>query len=319
MSFILSVGENQTEFNDSIQSELAEVKKLIHVHTRSKFKDVQKIVTDVMQNEGKMLRPYLVILGANFGRYERERHVKLAGAVEILHMATLVHDDIIDEAKLRRNQASIQSKYGKDMAVYTGDYLLSKSISILNGDSFNAENSRRLSEAIAQICESELMQYQNRFRALSIKNYLRVISGKTAALFAVSLYVGAVESGCDENLSKMLGRIGYELGMAFQIIDDILDFDINQSKVGKSTMSDFINGYYTIPILLALQKGTGNVDSLSKEAMMDFVKANRGLDSARELAHKYTERAFKRIDLLPDCDAKAVLNLFAKKLVDREY
>ncbi len=319
MSFNLEVEDGQKELYGFLQNELETVKLLINDKTHSKFKEVQLIIDDVMGNEGKMLRPFLVLLSAQFGQYEEKKIKLLAGAVEILHMATLVHDDIIDEAKLRRNKPSIQSKYGKDMAVYAGDYLLAKSISILNDETFEPENVKKLSKAISQICESELMQYQSRFKVMSIKNYLKVISGKTAALFAVSLYIGALESQCDEKLAKHLGRIGYELGMAFQIIDDLLDFDENQQKVGKSTLSDFTNGYFTIPVLFALKTKEADISSFSKTDLIEFVTTNNGLSSAKKLAKKYTHRAFKRIEALEDSSAKFVLNDFAALLLDRDY
>ncbi len=319
MSFNLEVEEGTKTLYLFLVEELKRVKSNIRLQTHSKFVDVQAIIDDVIGNEGKMLRPFLVLLSAHFGQYDAEKIQKLAGAVEILHMATLVHDDIIDEAKLRRNMPSIQSKYGKDMAVYTGDYLLAKSINVLNDDRFDPNHVKQLSQAISKICESELMQYQNRFKALSIKNYLKVISGKTAALFAVSLYVGALESNCDEKLAKKLGRIGYEIGMAFQIIDDLLDFDENQQKVGKSTLSDFKNGYFTVPILFALKEKSVDLAEYTKEDLIDFVKVNHGLVSSKKLAKKYTKRAYMRIDSLEACEAKAVLRQFSEQLLERDY
>lgn len=319
MSFNLEVKEDAKELYQFLLDELEQVKNNITLQTHSKFTDVQVIIEAVIGNEGKMLRPFLVLLGAHFGQYDAKKIQKLAGAVEILHMATLVHDDIIDEAKLRRNKPSIQSKFGKDMAVYTGDYLLAKSINVLNDEHFDPDNVKQLSQAISKICESELMQYQNRFRALSIKNYLKVISGKTAALFAVSLYIGSLESCCDEKLAKKLGRIGYELGMAFQIIDDLLDFDENQHKIGKSTLSDFNNGYFTVPILFALKEKNVELSNYTREDLIDFVRSNNGLISSKKLAKKYTKRAFSRIDTLEECEAKTVLRQFSKQLLDRNY
>lgn len=319
MSFNLEVEDGQKDLYNYLQNELGAVKAQINVQTHSKFKEVQFIIDDVMSNEGKMLRPFLVLLSAQFGHCDEKKIRLLAGAVEILHMATLVHDDIIDEAALRRNKPSIQSKYGKDMAVYAGDYLLAKSISILNEETFDPNNVKQLAKTISKICESELMQYQNRFKALSIKNYLKVISGKTAALFAVSLYIGALESNCGEAFARQLGRIGYELGMAFQIIDDLLDFNENQQKVGKSTLTDFTNGYFTIPILYALKSNQVDLSTFSKEALTEFVVANNGLKSAKKLAKRYTQRAFDRINSLEPSDAKEVLKQFATLLLDRDY
>ena len=159
MSFNLEVEDGQKDLYNYLQNELGAVKAQINVQTHSKFKEVQFIIDDVMSNEGKMLRPFLVLLSAQFGHRDEKKIRLLAGAVEILHMATLVHDDIIDEAALRRNKPSIQSKYGKDMAVYAGDYLLAKSISILNEETFDPNNVKQLAKTITTICDSKLMQY----------------------------------------------------------------------------------------------------------------------------------------------------------------
>ena len=241
------------EVQSVYQNELNKVYAIIIAHTRSKFSGIREVVDDVVDLNGKMLRPMMTIVSAHFGEYQSDKIAKLAGAIEMLHMATLVHDDIIDDSKLRRNKVSAQSKYGKDMAVYAGDYLLSKSLSILDAKTYEAEHISKLAKAIESICESELLQFHSKFKLMTVKNYLRVVSGKTAALFAISMYTGAAESKCSEVLSKSLGRIGYDLGVAFQIIDDILDFSDDQSHVGKSTRNDLKKGYFTLPVIFAIQ------------------------------------------------------------------
>lgn len=307
------------EIQSAYQSELDKVFAIILTHTRSKFSGIREVIEDVVDLNGKMLRPVMTIISAHFGDYQSDKITKLAGAIELLHMATLVHDDIIDDSKLRRNKISAQSKYGKDMAVYAGDFLLSKSLSILDAKTYDADHISKLAKAIESICESELLQFHSRFKLMTVKNYLRVVSGKTAALFAVSMYTGASESNCTETLSKALGRIGYDLGVAFQIIDDILDFSDNQAHVGKSTRNDLKKGYFTLPVIFAIQGEKEAVLELNETQMVALIKKNKGIEKARMLAQKYTKRAFDRIKSLPEGDSKIAMVELANYLLNRTY
>ncbi|MBM7562369.1 polyprenyl synthetase family protein [Fusibacter tunisiensis] len=309
MSVFESIKGMETPLSAEIEKELKLVKDMLGNVTRTKYAGIRAVIEDVMDLNGKMLRPIFVILSGHFGAYRSEKAVQLAASIELLHLATLIHDDIVDDSKMRRHKESVQSKYGKDMAVYAGDYLLAKSLTILDSDKYEAKHVDRLAEGIERICESELLQYQSRFNTMTVKNYLRIVSGKTATLFAVALYVGAAESGCSEQLSKQLGRIGHELGIAFQIIDDVLDFSTTQKNVGKSTQNDLKKGYYTLPVIYALRE-SDDVNPKSLES---------GIQKSRKLAIKYTDKAFKRIEKLPDSEAKDLLQHIATHMLKRQY
>ena len=317
MSIIMNLNPLNADFRDELQHEIDKVGKEISKRTRAKFHGVQIIVDDVLDLNGKMLRPLFTIIAAHFGTYESEKMVKLAASIEILHMATLIHDDVIDESKFRRHRESVQSKYGKDMAVYSGDYLLAKTLSILDLETYDSKNVKRLVRAIEQICESELLQYQNRNHVTSFKNYLRIVAGKTAALFATSMYVGALESDCDARTARLLGRIGYELGVAFQIIDDILDFSEDASKIGKTVRNDLKKGYYTLPVIYALADEPES--DLTEDEILLLIDKAKGIDRSRALARKYTKKAYKHIALLPDGVQKEAVHSMASFLLDRAY
>ena len=304
---------------DQIFIEIDKVVTRIQKHTRSKFQPVQDIINTTMQNNGKMLRPRLLMMSAMFGNYESERMVNLASAIELLHMATLVHDDIVDDAALRRNFPSVQSQFGKDMAVYTGDYLLSKALTVFKPSDYQDDQIISLSKVISRICESELLQYFNRYHFMSVRHYLRVVSGKTAALFSLSMYLGAIESGCSESLSKTLGKIGYEIGIAFQIIDDILDFNQEEAIMGKTVQNDVKKGYYTLPVIYAFEGETLQMHKLTTAEIIHKIEVNRGLEKSRILAQKYTEKAFKRIGLLPNNPNKDRILEVAARLLRRSY
>jgi heptaprenyl diphosphate synthase len=164
----------------------------------------------------------------------------------------------------------------------------------------------------------EMLQYQRRYRVdRSIKNYLKVISGKTAALFAISLAAGAYESGADEKTAKTLGRIGYNIGMAFQIIDDLLDYNGDAKSFGKDTRADLLKGYYTLPIIRSLGTKDGreiegilakaDLSEKDIENLIGLTKHSGSIDDTQKLAMKYTQRALKNLAKLPECEAKDIL------------
>ncbi|NTW73034.1 MAG: polyprenyl synthetase family protein [Eubacteriaceae bacterium] len=289
---------------------------------------IKNAISDSVASGGKMLRPAFVLLSAKFGKYNEENIFKLAAVIEMLHMATLVHDDIIDDSKLRRGVESIQSKYGKDTAVFIGDYLFAKCFTLISRH-HTIETMELLSKAILRICRGELKQYSLRYRYdESILKYLKVITGKTAALFSMSFYIGAFESGCDEKTTKKLSRAGYYVGMAFQIIDDCLDYSNNET-IKKSTMNDLKQGYLTLPVIYALNNDR-NAELKNLLEKTDFneadirlihqlVEMNSGLEFARQLAKKYTVKAFKLISTLPDIENRKILEDIIKQLLNRHY
>lgn len=319
MALTVNNKQPSLEIQQALQNELDKVKVVIKAYSKTKFNGIKEVIEDVIDLNGKMLRPQMTVLAAQFGNYNSDKVVKLAAAIEMLHMATLIHDDIVDDSKLRRNRESAQSKYGKDMAVYAGDYLLSKSMSILNGKDYDADHMSKLAKAIERICESEMLQYNSKFHYMTVRNYLRIVSGKTAALFAMSMYAGASESECSEDFSKNLGHIGFDLGVAFQIIDDILDFSDDQEIVGKSVRNDLKKGYYTLPVIYAIQGEAANVLSYSEDELMKLIIKNKSIEKSRVLAKKFTMRAYKRIDKLPDSVCKDAIENMAKALLDRSY
>lgn len=317
MQIVNEISGLESTYKENLLKELEKVSKLLRSRAMPKYKGLKEVIIDVLGHDGKMMRPLLTIVSAQFGTYDSEKIVNVATGIEMLHMATLIHDDIIDDADTRRAEPSVQSKYGKDMAVYAGDYLLAKSLRTGTFNQHDPELVSKMSGAIEKICESELMQYQNRYKVMTLKNYLRVIAGKTAALFAMSMYGGAIEAKVETRMAKQLGRIGYEIGMAFQMIDDTLDFSQNAKLVGKTTENDLRKGYYTLPVIMAMQgEKKINFESVDLRALID---RNNGIEKAKQLAGKYTQRAFKRIDKLPECQSKIAVEAIANMLLKREY
>lgn len=248
-------GETMKDFwkdYGKLRMDLTDVRALMKESVRTKEKALETPLAEMIDSGGKLLRPAFVLVASRFGEKEPGNIKELAAIVELLHMGTLIHDDIIDEAVLRRGSPSVQSKYGKDYAVYLGDYLFTRCFLMLSRRQ-DMENMRNLSEVISRICMGEIMQYDRRYdRELTVKKYLKIISGKTAALFALSFAVGAKESGADKRVLGHLAHLGYNIGMAFQIMDDILDYNGETRNTGKGPAADIKKGYLNLPMIYAL-------------------------------------------------------------------
>ena len=312
-----------------LSNDLSSVKDRMKVVIKDSNKFFEEAIYPIVDGGGKMLRPAMVLLSSEFGRSEKDKIINLAAAIEILHLATLVHDDIVDDSPKRRNIETIQSRYGKNYAVYTGDYLLSKALIMISDYDYTRENLKNISSAVAKICSGEILQYNSRYLVdQSLKNYLRIISGKTATLFAMSLYAGAKESDCDEALCKNLARIGYNIGMAFQIQDDLLDYSGDCNELGKSSKIDIANGYYTLPLILSVAKDPSKIidkamqelvnGSKNPSEVIDLIDKLGGIKGAEAIANKYVDKAIKNINKLPDCSSKEILRDITGKLLNRK-
>jgi heptaprenyl diphosphate synthase len=311
-----------------MESDLQEVRETILRRAASEDPDVQGAVRHLFAAPGKMLRPAFVLIASRFGTPEHERIIRVAAAIEMLHMATLVHDDIIDSSSTRRGVATLQALKGPRTAVLTGDWLLAACVSLV-AEMGTIDDARALSRLVARICGSEIGQSTDRFVLhTSMRRYLRRIAGKTAALFALSFHVGAQESGCTPDLCSVLRRLGYNLGMGFQIIDDILDFTGPGDETGKPTGSDLSQGILTLPAILGLRADDGRLHAAlrrrprSRHAVARasrLIEDRGGMKGARELATLFTDRSRREIGRLPSIEARTMLLETAEALLTRRY
>jgi len=219
--------------------------------TQGRLRD---ILTDVTGRSGKRYRPLLALLSARCGQaYEAHRPLlgKLGAVIEMIHMASLVHDDIVDNSPLRRGQATVQSRYGKDMAVYTGDFLLARTMHLVFTEGLESVGDQ-LCEAIERMCRGEIGQFDCRFRLdTPVERYLENISGKTVALFETAMRLGCQVAGGERSTVEQLARFGRHLGYLFQIRDDLLDFLSSEAREGKPIHADFREGVFTLPVLMS--------------------------------------------------------------------
>jgi octaprenyl-diphosphate synthase len=238
-----------------VQTDLEACNRLIVERMQSPVALIPQLAAHIVAAGGKRLRPLLTLAAARMAGYRGMRHVALAACVEFIHTATLLHDDVVDESSLRRGQASANALFGNKPSVLVGDFLFARAFQLMVQDG-SLEVLRILSEAAATIAEGEVLQLviQND-TGTTEDQYLQVIEGKTAALFAAATEVGAVVADRPAPEQAGLRAYGHNLGVAFQLVDDALDYSAEQERLGKTVGDDFREGKITLPVLLAFARG----------------------------------------------------------------
>jgi len=240
----------------AFKPDLNKVRRYMHLIASHPYAGtpVGEILDKTLDTDGKMVRASLVLCAGAFGpdfETKEDRLSMLAAMVELTHLASLVHDDIVDEADFRRGKPSIQSKYHKDAAVYAGDFLITR-VNYYEAKEHLNEAAAILSQTIERMCAGEIGQAICRYKAkATIADYLNNIKGKTVELFKCACRIGAMEAGCSEDVTAKLEGFGENLGLMFQLRDDLLDFTSTKAEMGKATHMDFREGIYTLPVLAA--------------------------------------------------------------------
>jgi heptaprenyl diphosphate synthase len=282
---------------------------------------------------GKMLRPAFVLIGAGFGPQKPRRNKGkkipyIAAAIELLHTATLVHDDVLDAASLRRGLPALHARFGTVNAILAGDWLFSACFRMM-ADYADPRSARILARFVGAICASEIRQDLGKFSfSTSRRGYLRTIAGKTAALFSLALHVGGSEAGADLLVTQALRRAGYSIGMAFQVIDDILDCESDDLTLKKPVGNDLKEGLCTLPLIFALEAapgrirpllGPGPMDDSRIASILEEIRVSGGIAKARAVARAFTARARREIGALPSCPARDDLAKAVELLLTRTY
>lgn len=313
-----------------IQSELIATQKTMNQAVKIRNKEMTAALQLFFQSGGKLLRPAYFLLFTKFGNNTPTdaKRFQYAASLEVLHAATLVHDDIIDESPVRRDLPSIQATYGKDIAVYTGDFLFTVYFQLLASASSDTDTLERNAKNMKKILVGELDQLHLKNNPnITIKQYLQHVQGKTAQLFQLSCYEGAKMGGASLRIQLIAQRIGYNIGMAFQILDDILDFTATSEELHKPVLEDIKNGNYTLPLIYAMQKAPKDFALLKKgeslsdaeiQAIVELVKIHDGISNAQTLAERYTSKALNEIGKLSDIPEKEILLAVTKKLLNRQ-
>ncbi len=297
---------------------------------------IPQLAAHLIAAGGKRLRPLLTLASARLCGYPEDaglqatRHVNLAACVEFIHTATLLHDDVVDESRLRRGLASANAVFGNKASVLVGDFLFARSFQLMTEDG-SLEVMAILSKASATIAEGEVLQMatQNDL-STSMERYLEVIHGKTAALFAAACRVGAVVAGRPERDALALDCYGTNLGMAFQLVDDALDYAADQRLLGKTVGDDFREGKITLPVLAAYAAGSEGDRQFWRRVIEDSAQEPDDLDHALGLiaatdaigatlrrATEYAERACDALSRFPDSRIRQLLGEVAAYTVSR--
>ena len=315
---------------ETIQARLAAVETAFAEELHSDLPIVNELTKHVSQYRGKMLRPMLALLCGRAVGELNDKHTTIATVVEMVHMATLVHDDVLDEADLRRRGVTVNRLRGNEAAVMLGDYLISHSYHLCSslGSQFAA---RLIARTTNQVCEGELLQLSNRNNLeLDEETYVTVISRKTGSLIATSCLLGAHFAGADDPTAKRLEKFGLSLGIAFQIQDDILDLVGTTGEAGKTLGIDIAKCKLTLPIIHFLKTAPAEHRKLCRELLTcgehqaadrirHLIAPSESIAYARGRAGRLVGRAKQSLDELPDSDAKRSLLTMADFVLDRRH
>ena len=292
------------------------------------FPELHKMLEHILSGGGKVVRPLLAFHSGSLFNYNHEKLVYMASASELMHIATLVHDDAIDKANVRRGRATINSIWGVDRAIIFGDYLFAKAAQFaVSTESLQVVGF--FAETLAAISHGELRQGFSAYKLnQTFDEYLERIIGKTAALFALATEGGAVLGGASEQDVKSLRDFGINLGISFQIVDDILDFTASEKELGKPVASDLMQGTMTLPSMMLLERFPGdnpvrrifNNEGDSKKNVaeaIDLLKKSDIIEDCYSKATEYSEKARRNLDTIPDNKNRQALMALADFVVKR--
>ncbi|MFC4302789.1 polyprenyl synthetase family protein [Cohnella boryungensis] len=316
----------------SMKSDLQAIEDEMAATVTSDLPILSETSLHLLKAGGKRMRPVFVLLAGKFGSYSLNTLKKVAVPLELIHMATLVHDDVIDDADTRRGQLTVKSKWDNRIAMFTGDYIYAKALTVVT-DLEKPRIHQILSGSIVQVCIGEMEQIRDFFNVgQSVRNYLKRIRRKTALLIAISCQLGAIATDAPVRISNALYRFGYNVGMAFQITDDLLDLCGSEKAIGKPPGSDLRQGNITLPVLYALQEQAirerllGEIESIKasdgrsdSSAAVKLVRSSKGIKDAEQMAERYIAKALRALEPLPNIPAKRNLADIARFVAKRSY
>ncbi len=314
-----------------VGDDLAEVEAEIRRELHSPVPLIQEMGGYIAGAGGKRLRPILLLLAARLADYRGPRAVRLACVVEMLHTATLIHDDVVDQAPLRRGRPSANAQWGDDASVLVGDHLYSKSFAMLVRD-----NDRAVMETLARstvsMTEAEVFQLQlKRSGLISEADYVRIITQKTASFMSACCRIGALLGGVPTEQTEALTRYGLDIGIAFQISDDALDFTADQARLGKAIGADLREGKRTLPLIAMLERVPPDTAEQVRAALRRrtlnpaeiedirrLVLEHEGVEYARARAQAFAQAAKTDLEAFVPSEERETLSLVADFVVDRD-
>lgn len=302
-----------------VGEDLSQVDVLILARVKSEVPLIHDLAKHIIASGGKRIRPVLTLISAQLCGYGGNKHIALASAIEFIHTATLLHDDVVDESKLRRGLATANDLYGNKASVLVGDFLLSQAFQLMVEDG-SLRVLQILSDASAVIAKGEVMQLMTEGEpTTTLQDYLQVISSKTAVLFAAACELGGVAAEKEQEAS-ILRHFGMNLGIAFQLIDDVLDYVADEDTLGKTVGDDFREGKITLPVIIAY--GAGNEEEKAfwmrtlnehKQEPQDLAQAisllnkYNAIEQSVAMAEQYCEESRKALNYFADSPSKRAM------------
>lgn len=313
-----------------IKSDLLAVNEVIRASLHSEVPLVNQVAGHIIQGGGKRLRPStLLLVGGLFGPVRKEHH-ELAAVIEFIHTATLLHDDVVDQSTKRRNHKTANTIFGNAASVLVGDFIYSRAFQMMV-----KINHMKVMEVLANttntIAEGEVLQLLNIHNAsINDEDYLKVVYYKTAKLFESAAELGAIIGGADDNDIKVLAQFGKHMGIAFQLIDDVLDLSGNPEEIGKNLGDDLAEGKPTLPLLYAMKKGSDEQKNIIRaaienggltelESVLNAVKETKALEYVRQLAKEEIEKGEKLIQHITSSVYKDALLALTQFVTTRDY
>lgn len=319
-----------TALNDLVKPDLAALNELILNQLKADVSFIDELSNHIVKSGGKRLRPLTVILGAKAAGYTGQEHIELAASMEFFHTATLLHDDVVDDSDLRRGRKTANTIWGSKPSVLVGDFLFTRAFEVMLRSN-NLRIIRLLAQTANAITQGEVMQLLNcNNPKASEQEYFQVIERKTAVLFSAAAQIGSILNACDESIIQSMARFGLEVGMAFQIVDDALDYNSKSDVIGKSIGEDLAQGKPTLPLIYALQNGnsqqreliqlaitTGGIENL--ETILTTIHETKAIDYAYQVAKNHIDSAISCLHVLPKTAYRDALESLAHFALEREY
>ena len=313
-----------------VSNDMDAVDALIQQCLHSDVALINRLSHYIINSGGKRLRPMLVLLSANTCQYQGDQHINLAAVIEFIHTATLLHDDVVDASQLRRGNMTANAVWGNEASVLVGDFLYSRAFEMMV-DANNMRIMEIMSHTTNTIAEGEVLQLLNCHDAETTEiRYMDVVSRKTARLFEAAAQIGAVLGEQPEQIESALANYGRHLGIAFQLIDDVLDYSASPEDTGKNVGDDLAEGKPTLPLIHAIHKGTPNQAKLIRKAiengghdnMQDvcaIIESTGAIPYTAQAAKRQADLAIEALNPLPDSASKEALYGLAEFSVDRRY
>jgi octaprenyl-diphosphate synthase len=334
MTKSLNQAVSMKQILDLLRDDLAQVEKAIGLETIGSIAAVNTISHHMQSAGGKRLRPILLLLSSRLVSERDETSseaIQMAAVIELIHTSTLVHDDVIDEAKTRRGRPSANALWGNQISILAGDWLYMQAFQI----AMRQRNFAILDILIGltqMMVEGELLQLDRLGNIdVSEADYMELVDRKTASLFNSCCRLGAMAGGADDATAARLGDFAWNLGMAFQLIDDILDFTSKENILGKPVGNDLAEGKVTLPLLYALadttREETRMIETILKDRsyervpfsnVLDIIEKYKGVERAQERARQFTDRAREIIDTFPDSPYRKAVLTIADIITDRD-